>query len=107
MALFPEKEPKIPVSEIPEAPEIPAEIEKGGVRAVPVSPTVSLPQTAAVPSITAQPTPQAVNVPADKTILTSWSKGKASFSLTWLGMFWLRIIKKAIRLGRQVIVGGD
>lgn len=40
-----------------------------------------------------------VNPPADTTTLTAWSKGPITSSITWLGMFWLRILKKALHFG--------
>ena len=44
-----------------------------------------------------------VQPPADDTTLTNWSKGSITSSQSWLGMFWLRIIKKAISLGWKII----
>ena len=47
----------------------------------------------------------AVTPPADSTTLTTWSKGSVSSSLTWLGAFWMRVIKKALHFGWQVVGG--
>ena len=44
-----------------------------------------------------------VQPPADGTTLVSWSRGSTTSSQTWLGMFWIRIIKKAIALGWRII----
>lgn len=57
-----------------------------------------------VPLIQTPPT-QVITVtpPADQTVLTSWSKGPITSSISWLGMFWLRIIKKAIHFGWQIV----
>jgi hypothetical protein len=53
-------------------------------------------QTPPTQVITVQP-------PGDSATLTSWSKGSVSSSLTWLGAFWIRVIKKAIHFGWRVI----
>lgn len=47
----------------------------------------------------------AITPPAGTSILTSWSKGDVTSSLTWLGAFWLRIIKKALHFGWKVSGG--
>jgi len=57
-------------------------------------------QTPPAQVITVQP-------PADTTSLTTWSKGSVSSSITWLGAFWLRIIKKALHFGWKIIGGGQ
>lgn len=46
-----------------------------------------------------------VTPPADNVTLTSWSKGSVSSSLTWLGAFWLRVVKKALYFGWRIIGG--
>jgi hypothetical protein len=53
-------------------------------------------QTPPTQVITVQP-------PADSTTLTNWSKGSVTSSLTWLGAFWIRVIKKALYFGWRVI----
>ena len=53
-------------------------------------------QTPPTQVITVQP-------PADDTTLTSWSKGSTDSSLTWLGAFWMRVIKKALLFGWRVL----
>jgi len=55
-------------------------------------------QTPPTQVITVQP-------PADSTTLTGWSKGSVASSLTWLGMFWIRVIKKALYFGWRVMGG--
>jgi len=56
------------------------------------------------PLIQTPPT-QVVNItpPAPQPTLTSWAKGPITLSLTWLGAFWLRILKKALHFGWRVI----
>lgn len=46
-----------------------------------------------------------VQPPADDTTLTTWSKGDTTSALTWLGAFWIRIIKKALHFGWKVVSG--
>jgi hypothetical protein len=48
-----------------------------------------------------------VTPPADDTTLTSWSKGSVSSSLTWLGAFWIRVIKKALHFGWKILGQGQ
>jgi hypothetical protein len=43
-----------------------------------------------------------ISLPADQQKLTSWSKGPITSSLTWFGVFWLRLIKKAIHFGWKI-----
>lgn len=40
-----------------------------------------------------------VTPPATSAVLLSWTKGPITSSLTWLGAFWLRILKKAAYFG--------
>lgn len=53
-------------------------------------------QTPPTQVITIQP-------PANGVALADWSKGSTNSSLTWLGAFWLRIIKKALFFGWRVL----
>jgi hypothetical protein len=59
-----------------------------------------------VPMIQTPPA-QVINVspPANQTTLTGWSKGPITASISWLGMFWLRIIKKAVFFGWKIVSG--
>ena len=53
-------------------------------------------QTPPAQVITIQP-------PADDTTLTTWSKGSITSSLTWLGAYWIRVIKKALYFGWRIL----
>lgn len=106
MPIFPEKEKPLPIEERPEEVS-PLNIERKEV----VSP-VPTQFTGQVKSDKGQPliqTPQtqvtAIHLPADPTRLTTLSHGSVSDSLTWLGAFWVRMIKKAIHFGWQILVG--
>lgn len=55
-------------------------------------------QTPPAQVITVQP-------PSSQLILTQQAKGSTTSSFTWLAAFWLRIIKKALHFGWQVVGG--
>jgi hypothetical protein len=58
--------------------------------------------------ITPVPAPsnvQSITLPADPTVLTQQSKGSTDDSSTWFAVYWLRIMKKAVKKGFQVLVG--
>jgi hypothetical protein len=98
--------PEVPegVREPPEAPELPAHIEKGGVKVQPTQFTAQVYDDKGKPLIQTPATKTVtVQLPADQTALASWSKGSISDSLTWLAMFWLRIIKKALHFGWKIV----
>jgi len=44
-----------------------------------------------------------VSPPVDDATLMSYSKGKTDDSLTWFGVFWRRIVKKAVHFGWKVV----
>lgn len=48
----------------------------------------------------------AIVVPASYTTLLKAAKGKVVDSATWLAAFWIRMIKKAVLLGRRIIYKG-
>ncbi len=98
------------MSERPEEfPEIPVEVENKSV----VTPTPSVFKAKITddkgrPLVAPTGTkPVMVQIPAEQTRLTTLSKGSISDSLTWFGAFWVRIFKKAIHFGWQVIIGGN
>lgn len=51
------------------------------------------------------PPPQVISVqpPADDATLKTWSGGSINSSQSWLGVFWIRIIKKALALGWKIL----
>jgi hypothetical protein len=114
MAITPEHEAgeipkKVPdgVKEIPDTPEIPPAIERGGVKTVPTQVTAQvtddsgqqLIQTPATKKVT-------ITIPADQGKLQDWSKGSPADALTWLGAFWIRMIKKALHFGWKIFKRG-
>jgi hypothetical protein len=48
-----------------------------------------------------------IQPPTDDTTLTTWSKGSIDSTRTWLGAFWIRIIKKALFFGWKVLGIGE
>lgn len=109
MSNSPESQPRAntseAVSEHPETVAIPECIERSGVRQTPVNFTASVQDDSGRQLINA---PQAQNItiqiPANQTQLETWAKGSSENSLTWYGLFWLRLIKKAILYGWNVVI---
>lgn len=105
--VFPEKEP-LPVEKRPEEfPEIPIEVEnKSVVTSIPTQFKAKVTGDKGQPLIqTPTSKPVTIQIPADQTHLATLAKGSVGDSLTWLATFWIRIIKKAIHFGWQVIIG--
>src|SRR3990167_10386974 len=100
MAATPEL-PRADVSQIQERAEefvVPETLQQStGVKVVQKNFTAQVKNDAGAPLIQTPPT-QVISVtpPATTTTLTSWSKGNITSSLTLLGAFWLRVIKKAL-----------
>jgi hypothetical protein len=106
MALTPEKiENESEIDFRPEQMEIPPHIESGGVSATQKTFT----QTVSDDSgkvLVQSPQVKAVSIqlPSDVDTLKVWAKGSPLQSITWFARFWLRLLKKAILYGWQVIV---
>jgi len=97
------------VQEIKEAEFIvPETLNQSGVKVVQKNFTAQVKNDQGQPLIQTPPT-QVISVtpPANDTTLTNWSKGSITSSLTWLGAFWIRVIKKAIHFGWQVVSGSS
>jgi hypothetical protein len=96
------------IQEVKEAEFIvPETLSQSGVKVVQKNFTAQVKGDKGQPLIQTPPT-QVITIqpPADSTTLTTWSKGSIASSLTWLGMFWIRVIKKALHFGWQIIGGG-
>ena len=94
------------ITEIPRMPEFPEHIEKGGVKTVKHQITAQVTDDQGQPLIQSPATQTVtVQIPATDDQLTDWSKGDTSDSLTWYGMFWLRIKAKALTLGKKISIG--
>jgi hypothetical protein len=109
MATTPEiPRPEAQIQEVKEAEFIvPETLQQSGVRVVQKNFTAQVKNDKGQPLIQTPPA-QVITVtpPTDDTTLTSWSKGSITSSLSWLGMFWIRVIKKALHFGWR-IVGKD
>lgn len=93
------------VKEIPETPEVNPELMEVGVTSVPSQVTAQVTDDKTGKPLMQSPSDQTVTVtlPANPTQLATWSKGDASNPLTWLSMFWLRVVKKALHFGWRVM----
>lgn len=60
-------------------------------------------------SVISTPPAQVISItpPSDDATLLAWSKGDTASGLTWLAAFWIRIIKKAVLFGWQVVGRGQ
>lgn len=95
------------ITQIPEAPKMPKHIEKGGVVRKPTDFTAQVTDDSGKPLIRTPSVKQVeIELPVSKQQLASWSKGSVISSLTWLSTFWLRMIKKAVYFGWNVVVKG-
>lgn len=105
MPRSPEREPRAPVVERAEEFELPSHLEDTGIKTVETAIKARvkdrgrhLIQTPATRKIT-------IKLPAGQTTVSDWSKGKPVDSLTWLGIYWLRAIKKATHFKWKIIGG--
>ncbi len=109
MAATPEiQRPDLQVQEVDKEAEfiVPENLQQPGFKVVQKNFTAQVKNDQGQPLIQTPPT-QVITVtpPADDTTLTNWSKGSVTSSLTWLGMFWMRVIKKAMHFGWQIVGG--
>lgn len=109
MATTPEiSRPEAQIQEVKEVEFIvPETLQQSGVRVVQKNFTAQVKDDKGQPLIQTPPA-QVITVtpPTDDTTLAAWSKGSITSSLSWLGMFWIRVIKKALHFGWR-IVGKD
>jgi len=96
-------EPQVEI--LKETPEV-QETETGVVKTPTSTPAISdqtqksLADDMAAPVVT-------ITIPATAQQLQDWSKGSPEDSLTWVAYFWIRMIKKAIFYGWNVVTGGN
>ncbi|MBU0572758.1 hypothetical protein KKH23_02520 [Patescibacteria group bacterium] len=102
-----EKEPRASVVERAEEFELPPHLEDTGIKAVETAVKARvkdkgrhLIQTPATQKIK-------IKLPAGQATVSTWSQGKPANSLTWLGVYWLRMIKKATHFGWKIITGKE
>jgi len=106
MAATPEiPRPEPQVQEVKEAEFIvPETLNQSGIKVVQKNFTAQVKGDKGQPLIQTPPE-QVITVqpPADAETLSAWSKGPTESSLTWLGKFWIRVIKRALYFGWRVI----
>jgi len=106
MPLFSERERK-PDLEFRSEEASPLEIErKEVVTPVPTQFTKKVKSDSGQPLIQSSATSQiTITLPAHQTQLELLAKGSVSDSITWFAAFWLRMIKKALHFGWQILSG--
>jgi len=109
MVTAPEKEPQqMPegVKDVVDVPEIPPDVERSGVSVTPTQFTAQVTDDTGQPVIKPTPT-KTITPPATKSRLGDLSKGSPTKSITWLAVFWLRAIKKALHFGWKIVRKGE
>jgi hypothetical protein len=95
------------VSERQEEFIVPETLQSSGVKVVQKNFKAQVKDNKGQPVIQTPPAQVITTVqpPADTQTLTQQAKGDTTSSSTWLAVFWLRVIKKALHFGWQVISG--
>src|SRR5258706_3532680 len=96
--------PNMDIQEKPEEFIVPETLQQSDIKVVQKNFTAQVKSDNGVPLIQTPPT-QVISVtpPSSQTVLVQQSKGNTTSSLTWLAMFWLRILKKATHFGWQIV----
>jgi len=97
------------VKEQPEVVEIPQEIEHSfGVKPTPTQISAVVTDDSGGPMMTSPATQSiTITLPASTSQLSIWAKGSPSEALTWLAAFWLRLVKKAMHFGWNIMTVGQ
>ncbi len=107
MATSPEREkPRVP-KEVTEHPvEISPEVEKAGATVTPSQVTAQVTDDQGKQLVQAPATQiVTIQIPAAQGQLEDWSHGSPSNSLTWYAAYWLRMVKKAMLYGWNIVQG--
>lgn len=96
------------IQERPQTMEIPWEVERAtGVQSVQTQITAKVTDDTGKPMMQSPATQTiTVTLPASTEQLGVWAKGSPNEALTWLAGFWLRLVKKAIHFGWNIVTGG-
>lgn len=97
----------IGIEVVPQTPQIPEHIEKGGVVAQPHAFTAQVKDDQGTNLITPGPASVTISIPQDLATLEVLAKGDISSARTWIAAYFLRSVKKAVKNGWQVVVGKD
>lgn len=109
MAQSPEQEPVRRPPEgvqerVEEMPEPTPELKEMGVSSVPSQFTGQVTDDTGQQLIqTPQTQTTTITIPASQQQLTDWGKGSPTNALTWLALYWLRMVKKAFHFGWRVV----
>ena len=108
------EKPQVPVTEIPDQPEISKQSELEGVEVVQGTPSAVQVQKGGdqAQQVTPVPAPPAasgpsITIPSDQTALTQMSKGNTTNASTGWALYWIRQIKKALKKHWFVLVLGN
>jgi len=97
------------VGYVPDELDIPEEIEaKEGVKATRTQFSTTIKADDGTPLVQSPKTKKVtITIPDDKETLEEKSKGEIEKSSTWLAVYWMRMLKKALYHGWNVISGKD
>lgn len=110
MAATPETlKPEAQIQERAEEFVVPETLQQStGIQGKPKNFTAQVKNDKGQPIIQTPPTKViTVSPPAAGPVLVKWGKGPINLSLSWLGLFWVRILKKAAHFGWQVVRGSE
>ena len=91
------------VQAVPNTPQIPEHIEKGGVAATPSQFTAQVADDNGNPLVQATPDTVTIELPESQEKLEEMGRGNITSAFTWFARFWLRMLKKAAHFGWHVI----
>src|SRR3990167_7571812 len=89
-----DKSPEPDVQEIPETADITKEIERAGVTSTQTQFTAQVNDDKGQPLIHSSHSNVTITLPTDPESLKGLAKGSVTNAVTWLAMFWLRMMKK-------------
>jgi len=85
--------------------EVPESLKETGIRKVETAYKSTVQDDQGKPLVQDPSTKKvSIQIPQNEELLKTSSKGKISNSLTWFARFWLRMVKKALFLGKKVEV---
>ncbi len=93
------------INQVPSQPDVPQNISEQGVVVRQTEFREQVVNDDNKP-LTSSPSTSTINIeiPAEREVLETLSKGHVENAVTWLANFWLRMIKKATRLGWGITV---
>lgn len=113
MATSPEIKSETPIVERPEEfSQVPVEVENKSMPGAGVTPTPTQFKTQVTDSSgnpliqTQQNKVVTINLPQNQTVLETEAKGSTEESKTWWAASFIRMVKRALHFGWQIIVGG-